>query len=164
MALLQQAAYNHISGEISSTVLNAYKDAQGNSGDAKPLSIHDCKKLLREVLKSGVTLRIMIDALDECDQPKELLKVLRDVSQDVPDRLELLVSSRYEVSVDDKFPNAIIVDLNESVPRGEMTTYIDTEVRDREGDERLLRGNHPDLEERLINILCRRAGGMYGRP
>jgi hypothetical protein len=34
-----------------------------------------------------------------------------------------------------------------------MITYITTEVKDREEDERILKGKYPDLEDRLIKIL-----------
>lgn len=129
----------------------------------QPFSFTNCETLLRGILESGIKLRIMIDALDECDEPKELLKALRDASQVKPGALELLMSSRHEVRVDDKLSNAVIVDLGQSVSETDMVTYITTEVNDREKDERILEGEHPDLEDRLIKILCRRAGGMYDK-
>ncbi|KAH0556074.1 hypothetical protein GP486_005987 [Trichoglossum hirsutum] len=42
-----------------------------------------------------------------------------------------------------------------------MVTYITTEIREREEDEWILEGKYPGLEEQLIEILCRRAGGMF---
>jgi hypothetical protein len=162
-ALLRQAAYDPAKGEISENVLNAYINAGGDSANLRPFSFTECETLLHGILKSGVKLRIMIDALDECDEPKELLKALRDASRVVPGGLELLVSSRHEVYVDKKFSNPIVVDLNESVPEADMIIYITTEVSEREEDERILGGKHPDLEDRLIDILCMRAGGMYDK-
>ncbi|KAE8440718.1 hypothetical protein EG329_006769 [Mollisiaceae sp. DMI_Dod_QoI] len=80
--------------------------------------------------------------------------------------LELLVSSRNQVQVDKKFPKEefpklVIVDLNESVSDTDMVTYINSEVRVEDYDERILEGKYPDLEDRLIEILCRRAGRMF---
>jgi hypothetical protein len=150
-------------GEISAHVLNAYINAGGDSVDLQPFSFSECEILLHRILESGIKLRIMIDALDECDEPKELLKALRDASRVMPGGLELLVSSRYEVRVDEKLSNAIIVDLNRSVSDTDMITYVTTEINDREEDEKILKGKHPDLEARLIEILCRRAGGMYDK-
>ncbi|KAF8857268.1 ankyrin [Acephala macrosclerotiorum] len=160
-ALLRQAAYNPMKGEISEHVLNAYINAGGDSVDLQPFSFTKCETLLHGILESGIKLRVMIDALDECDEPKELLKVLRDASRVMPGGLELLVSSRHEVRVDEKLSNAVIVDLGQSVSDSDMITYITTEVNDREEDERILKGKYPDLENRLIEILCRRAGGMF---
>jgi hypothetical protein len=160
-AILRQAAYDPIKGKIFAQVLDAYKNAGGDSEDLERFSFAKCNELLRGILGSGIKLRIMIDALDECDEPKELLKALRDASRVRPGGLELLVSSRYEVRVKKKFSNAVIVDLDQSLSDTDMITYITTEVKDREKDERILEGKHPDLEDRLIEILCKRAGGMY---
>lgn len=162
-ALLRQAAYDPMKGEISTHVLNAYINAGGDSVDLQPFSFTKCEMLLHRILESGIKLRIMIDALDECDEPKELLKALRDASRVMPGGLELLVSSRHEVHVIEKLSNAVIVDLGQSVSDTDMITYITTEVKDREKDERILKGKHPDLEDRLIEILCKRAGGMYDK-
>jgi len=163
-ALLRQAAYDSVNGEISENVLNAYKSAGGDSKDSQPFAFKKCDELLRGILKSGVKLRIIIDALDECDEPKKLLKALRDAFQDAPGRLELLVSSRYEVHVDEVFTNPVKVDINTSMPETDMITYITTEIKEREKDERILQGKRLDLEDQLIKILCGRAGGMYESP
>lgn len=160
-AILRQAAYDPVNGEISAYVMNAYINAGGDSGDLRPLSITECRTLLHSILESGIKLRIMIDALDECQEPLSLLTALRDATLVRPGGVELLVSSRYEVRVDVKLRNAVIVDLGQSVSKTDMITYITTEVKDREKDERILEGEHPDLEDRLIEILCERAGGMY---
>lgn len=144
-------------------MLNAYINAGGDSEDLQPFSFTKYETLLHAILESGIKLRIIIDALDECDNPKALLKALRDASRDRPGGLELLMSSRYEVHVIEKFSNAVIVNLGQSVSNTDMITYITTEVKDREKDERILEGEHPDLEDRLIEILCKRAGGMYNK-
>jgi hypothetical protein len=159
-ALLRQVAYDPITGEISADVLKAYIDAGADIEDLQLFSFTKCEELLSAIFKSAIKLRIMIDALDECDEPKELLKALRDTSSDMQGGLELLVSSRHEVDVYNKFPNAVIVDLVRSVSNTDMITYITTEVKDREEDERILKGKHPGLENRLIKILDERAGGM----
>ena len=163
-ALLRQAAFDYVTGEVFSDVLQAYKSAGGDTTDLKPLGLKDCKDLLGKIVKSGVKLRIMIDALDECEEPKDVLIALRDAAKDVPGGIELLVSSRYEVHVDEKFPTVVPIDVNTSMDEIEMITYIATEVQDRETDERLLQGEYPELEDELIEILRKRAGGMYVNP
>jgi hypothetical protein len=162
-ALLRQAAYDPMKGDISQPVLDAYIKSGGSSGDLQPFSFIRYEALLHGVLKSGIKLRIMIDALDECDEPEELLKVLRDASRVIPGCLELLVSSRHNVRVNIKLPSAVIVDLGRSVPETDMVTYITTEVKGPEKEERILEGEYPNLEDRLVAILCGRAGGMYDK-
>jgi hypothetical protein len=92
-------------------MLKAYIDAKADIGDLQLFSFIKCEELLSVIFKSGIKLKIMIDALDECGEPKELLKVLRDASSNMHSGLELLVSSRHEVDVYNKFLNAITVDL-----------------------------------------------------
>ena len=104
----------------------------------------------------------MIDALDQCDKPEELLKVLRDVPHQSPGRLELLVSSQDYVQVEDKFPDVEEVYVNTSMPKDDMVTYITAEVKGREKDERLLKGQEEELEDELIQLLIEKAGNMYG--
>jgi len=162
-ALLRQAAYDPVKGEVSAHVLDAYKNAGGDSEDLQPFPFNKCDELLHGILRPGVKLRIMIDALDECDEPGELLEALQDASRNMPGGLELLVSSRHEVHVDKKLSNVVIVDLNGSASKTDMVTYITTEVKNRKEDDRILEGKHEDLEDRLIEILYRRSGGMYDK-
>lgn len=42
----------------------------------EPFSFTKCETRLHGILESGVKLRIIIDALDECNEAKELLKAL----------------------------------------------------------------------------------------
>ncbi|KAI0551501.1 hypothetical protein F4679DRAFT_582339 [Xylaria curta] len=154
-ALLRQAAYDPINGTISQNVLDVWK-ASGNS-----FSFEKCETLIAGVTKDGVKLRFVIDALDECDEPKELLKILRNISQMAPGGLSLLVSSRNSVRVQEKFDQLVEVDLAKSMNKADMYTYVVTEIKEREKDERLLRGEHPDLEDKLIEILLRKANGMF---
>jgi hypothetical protein len=71
------------------------------------------------------------------------------------------VSSQYEVLVEEVFPNVVIIDVNKSAPDTDMINYIKTEVYKRKDYSRPLGGEYPDLEKRLIKILCDKAGGIY---
>ncbi|KAK0124782.1 hypothetical protein ONS96_008663 [Cadophora gregata f. sp. sojae] len=163
-AILQQSAFDPKTGKISPDVLDAYTNSGGASSQLRDFSFtNDCERLLHSIVKSGVKLRIMIDALDECDEPKKLLAALVKAFKVVPGGLELLMSSRYEVRVHEKFVDTpmAIIDLRSSVSETDMYTYISTEVKEREDDERLLGRKYPELEDKLIKILCERAGGMF---
>lgn len=160
-AILRQAAYDPVTGTRCPEIIDAYTIAGGDSADLQSFNFtRNWEPLFHRILKSNIKLRIMIDALDECDDPRELLRILRRAYEVTPGGLELLVSSRYEVHVDDKFPGAATIDIRGDLSETDMDTYIITEVYDRDQDDRLLKGNHPDLEDRLIKILHNRAGGM----
>jgi len=140
---------------------STYTIAGGDSADLQIFNFtRNWEPLFHSILKSKIKLRILIDALDECDDPRELLIVLRHAYEVIPGGLELLVSSRHEVHVDDKFPNAVTIDVRSDSSESDMDTYITTEIYNRDNDDRILEGNYPDLEGKLVRILNNRAGGM----
>lgn len=97
-----------------------------------------------------------------CDSPKKVLKEIRDASEGVSGRIELLVSSTHTVDISEVL-SPVLVDTYSS--RAEididMIAYITREVQEREEHEKLLKGRYPAIEEKLVEILFRRAGGMY---
>jgi hypothetical protein len=165
-SLLRQAAYNEQENTIAQDVIDAYEGAGGDSTN-KALLFDKATELLTKILQSGVNLRIMIDALDECSDPYGLLEALRDaaataVRNSYPrqGRLELLVSSRQNIEVLKYMKNAVPIDINVAKDEYDMKVYIITEVRNRKEQERLLEGKYEDLENELIEVLHEKAGGM----
>ncbi|KAF2734142.1 hypothetical protein EJ04DRAFT_577066 [Polyplosphaeria fusca] len=163
LSLLRQAAFDHISCEVFEAVKNAYKSAGGDNQDLKPFNFDKLyNDPLLGLLKYGAKLRILIDALNWCDEPKEVLKRIRDASEKFPVGIQLLVSSTHRVQVDEVLL-AVLVDtyLSSVAIETDMKSFIFGEVQDREQHEKLLKGEYPDVENRLIEILCRRVGGMF---
>ena len=101
----------------------------------------------------------MIDALDECDHPIDLMKSLRKVWENAPGELEILVTSRHEVPVNEEYCQWI--DLNTSDNNSDMKNFIKAEVRREDKSERLLEGEDENLEDRVIAVLNDKAGGLY---
>lgn len=159
--ILRQAAFDPVAVEIPEVVRQRYNDLGGSSGEAASLSLESAYTLLSRILASGIKLRVIIDALDECNEPKKLLKIFRDISDKVPGALELLVTSRHQVQVTEKFQDCPKIDLNNLHSAADMLAFIQTEVKERDKDERLLGGDYSHLEDGLIDILYKRAGGMY---
>ena len=154
--LLRQVAYNSIDGKISRTVIAAYR-----KGSEEKLDPRICQSLLVGILNEGVKIRIMIDALDECDNPRELLNILQDVFEQTTGSLQVLVTSRTRVQVQDKFPHAGVIDLLRAETEADLHTYVTGEIKQRRNDDRLMKGKRPDLEDRLINTLEETANGMF---
>ncbi|EHL01002.1 putative Serine/threonine-protein phosphatase 6 regulatory ankyrin repeat subunit B [Glarea lozoyensis 74030] len=71
--------------------------------------------------------------------------------------------ARHEVMVKDidTFGHCREINLNTFLTRADMENFINLEVRGREKHSRLLKGEHPDLENRLIKVLEMKAGGMF---
>ena len=161
--MLRQASFDPSTGDISSNILGLFND-RNQSGKATPLEIESqITNELIKVLQSGVRFRVMIDALDECDKPMDLLAALEEVYNNALGKLEILVTSRHEVDVMkiDAFNNCHQINLNTSITREDMKKFISLEVRGAKKHARLLGGKYPDLEERLVDVLNKKAVGMY---
>lgn len=124
----------------------------------------NCEDLLVATMDEGIKLRIVIDALDECDDPERLLKALHNIVESAPGQCQLLVSGRPEVQVQRRFANSIVVDIQEGTTFIDMRNYITKEVKRADKSERIFGGEREDLEDRLINIMNRKANGMCVCP
>ena len=133
------------------------KSPDGNDG---MLAADKCVTLLRGVISQGGGTVIVIDALDECEDPDELLLYLKKVEQGNPRKTRLFISSRMHVGVPKIYESCISV----STPGGneaDLGFYVWNEIKNRK-IRRLLDGKRPDLETRLVETLSRQAQGMYG--
>ena len=112
--------------------------------------------MLRRVTSQARETVILIDALDECEDPEDLLLCLKEVEDDNSCRTRLFLSSRMHVNVSKIYENIV------PTPGGneaDLVFYIRNEVGNRK-TRRLLDGKRPDLEGRLIETLTRQAQGM----
>ena len=129
------------------------------------LSLDQCRHLLVGLVALYEQTTVIIDALDECEDYTRLLLNLKMVSKDAPKAIKFFFSSRTNVKLPEDFPTweKLELDSQKSLTVGDVKTYIETQVKDRETlgfGFRLLRGKYPALEDRLVKILTRRAQGM----
>ena len=134
------------------------KSKKSPDGDEGILAADNCVTLLRGVISQGGGAVIVIDALDECEDPDELLLYLKEVEDDNACKTRLFLSSRMHVGVSKIYKSCISVSTlggNEA----DLGFYVWNEVKNRK-IRRLLDGKRPDLETRLIETLSRQAQGM----
>ena len=93
--------------------------------------------------------------------PSALLQRLHSLYDASEGRLEILVSSRAEVDVQQWFPECALVNVNESTPPAEIETYLTMEIKKPDKKLRLFQGTREDLEDELIEALRARTNGMY---
>ena len=122
------------------------------------LSLEECSELLRELTSYYSNTTIILDALDECEKPYELLRALKRVAHSRTDQIKLFVSSRLNVHVDSVMILHRKINIQSQGASKDMDIFLHTEVKQR--DRRLLKGRYPELEDRLIKVLRGRAQGM----
>lgn len=131
------------------------KEPDGNGGK---LTADECVTMLGVVTSQAKETVIVIDALDECEDPDELLLYLKEVEDANPCRTRLFLSSRMHVGLSKIYEHCIIISATGG-NEADLVFYIRNEVENRK-TRRLLDGKRPDLEAWLIATLTRQAQGM----
>ena len=155
-AILRQVVTDRLTLAVAAGVRDAYNDSKVEEQDSP--CRQRCLDLLKDLLASGIRIRVMIDALDECEEYFSLLKDLR--SNISSHGLHVLISSRAEVDIHEWLPECPLIDVNERMPLEELETYATMEIKKPDKVLRILKGTREDLEDQLIEALLKRAGGM----
>lgn len=92
-------------------------------------------------------MTIIFDALDECSGWWTLIAFLKGIMGGT-NRIRLFLKSRMHVEVDELIPECMAVRPEDNVE--DVKKYIENESKNR--DRRLLRGEFPRLERRLIKF------------
>ena len=164
-SILAQLMCRHNDTETPMLLMDLY-GSSGKTADGygeklryeKKLISDKCVTMLRRVIAQAKETVIVIDALDECEDPDELLQCLKEVEEGNPCRTRLFLSSRMHMKVSKIYESCVVV----PTPGGneaDLAFYIRNEVDNRK-TRRLLDGKRPDLEARLIETLTRQAQGM----
>jgi len=162
-SLIAQLAESIDGVSVSGLIEKRYKNGNRNS-----IEIHECPKLLADLASEYQNTTIVIDALDECQDSEALLLNLQEVSKRIraaSKAVKLLFSSRNQVDVDYYFPSCETLRLEHimAARKEDMVRFVHTQVKEREIlrlGSRLLKGKHPDLEDRVINVLVKHSQGM----
>lgn len=157
--LAQIASFNGDDTIIAT--LKAMFDERGQdrfSGGGEP-SLDGCITLIIELSCCWRRSVFIIDALDECSAPNEVLNGLSDICAKSNSNIKVFLSSRMHVEVSFYFPQCDKILMEEGQHSGDSEAYVRGEVLGQR--RRLLDGKRPDLEERLMLIMIERAHGMF---
>ena len=158
--LATQMASLHREDSVPESLKTKYKErGPDRFSDGGELTFEECKQLMIEMSGCWTRSTLIIDALDECSTPLEVLDGLRDVCAQSSSKLKILASSRMNVEVPHYFPDCERLRIEEGQESGDLESYVRGEVL--HAKRRLLDGKRPDLEERLMQILISRAHGMF---
>jgi hypothetical protein len=101
-SLVRQLAYSPKTTQVDDDVVNAYKSRA--SPETDPLTLKECRQILPRLLYRYKSTALIIDALDECARPQELLSELKELSAAIKklgatSPVKLFMSSRDDVNV-----------------------------------------------------------------
>ncbi|KAL8726718.1 MAG: hypothetical protein Q9181_005945, partial [Wetmoreana brouardii] len=154
-SLLRTLAVQLLSQNLELAPLIHQAFLQKGSGRSSPT----IKKILKEIMTSVKTVRIVLDGIDEWDQTaqQDILKTLTELQKHGGDNCKLLVSSRKEPSIAKGFPYKIHMHIGNQSLEG-LNRYIHSNTEE-------LRDYFPDFSpsvfEKLKQNLQAKARGMF---
>ena len=102
----------------------------------------------------------MIDALDECKDRQALLAILGDIASWKTQKLHVLVTSRKEKDIGDKFASLgdlKAVCIQSALVNDDIRAYIHTRLQT---DQKLSRWHAVNVKQEIETTLMAKAGGM----
>jgi hypothetical protein len=161
-SLVAQLAWSDDGMEVAEELRLRYQRESGNFVKGSKLSIDECGEILADLICLRGSTSIVVDALDECSAPMRVLACLRQVWKKT-DCLKLFFTSRLHVEVNSPlaFPNATTVRAGSGSDSSskDIKSFILRELarEERRNSEVIT----PELADRMVTILIRRAQGMY---
>jgi hypothetical protein len=160
--MVRQMSWVPDTASVASPINDIYHRLKRNRPQEGNLSSRDCEGLIQAILQQAQSshsrsFQIVIDALDECEEPESLLKSLRTATKDC-NNVHFMLSSRPNVRVHAFLPAAVPVDLEAVRSLEDMIFFVTNEIEQR--DQRLLSGKAPHMEEQLSTLLSNEANGM----
>lgn len=115
--------------------------------------------IVKEVLESFRGVYIVIDALDECEQGKEVLRWIKELVECKHGRLHLLISSRQDRHFRNSFESLTtsILALNEHTFEEDIQLYIREQLST---DPRMMRWPS-SVQKTIEQSLIANAGGLW---
>lgn len=156
-SLLAQLSWTTNGFDIAEDIRKIYvQRATGLSRDSS-LSVSECVDLLATLIRKFGPTIIVIDALDECKSPMELLRKLSELG-DKTQELKFLFSSREGVQVTRIFPGAQLVSIDSHKSLEDIERYITTELsRPERCNSEIITDK---LAKRMKDVLLKLSDGM----
>ena len=127
------------------------------NGHQEP-TLDDLLSTLIRILDGFSSTFIILDALDECTERDKLLNWIQTfiLEKDINLGLHLIVTSRPEQEIEEKFKSCHYLDLVEESDNNDLESYLDYQL---ENDSGLQKWN-PETREQVKLTLREKADGM----
>ena len=167
-SLVRQLAWNSTDEEIEPLVEEKYNDLCNQHSDNSLLSTQECKKLLQNLISERETY-IMIDAVDECEKPHELLWELAELISPVHNMqrkqqpFHLMLCGRDDLPISDYFDNCLMIATNSEDTSEDQKFYIDHEIDQicHRRKNSLFVLSSKDFPSRLKKVLKEKGGCLF---
>ena len=143
-------------GRVPKVLVNLY--AHCGNGHQEP-TLGDLQNTLQRILGGFSSSFIILDALDECTERKKLLNWIQTfiLGKDINFGLHLIVTTRPEEEIEDKFVLYHYIDLVEESENHDLVAYLDYQLQ----NDADLQKWHSDTQEQIKLTLMEQADGMY---
>ncbi|KIJ94775.1 hypothetical protein K443DRAFT_640771, partial [Laccaria amethystina LaAM-08-1] len=143
-------------GRVPKVLVNLY--AHCGDGHQEP-TLGDLQNTLRTILDGFSSTFIILDALDECTEREKLLNWIQTftLENDKNLGLHLIVTSRPEQEIEDKFRSSHYLDLVEESESDDLVAYLDYQLQN---DSDLKKWNSDTQKEIRLKLL-EQADGMF---
>jgi hypothetical protein len=132
--------------------------ASCGNGHQEP-TLDDLQNTLQRIINGFSSTFIILDALDECAEREKLLNWIQTLilEKDINLGLHLIVTSRPEQEIEDRFKSYHYLDLVKESENHDLAAYLDYQL---ESDSDLQKWNC-DTQEHIKLTLMKKADGMY---
>ena len=143
-------------GRVPKVLVNLY--AHCGNGHQQP-TLGDLQSTLQRILDGFSLTFIILDALDECTERGKLLNWIQTfiLEKDINLGLHLIVTSRPEQEIEDKFEAYCYLDLVEESENHDLVSYLDYQLQN---DSDLQKWDS-ETQEQIKLSLMKQADGMY---
>jgi ankyrin repeat protein len=146
--------------KIHSAVLAVYDSkveaAKLHGFDLTPLHVHECEDLVVAALEDNPAT-LVIDALDEMDDPHDLMDSLQTISTKARNVIKIMITTRNSSQTKQHIPNAKMVQITLAENKSDVERFITSEF-----DLLALRRSiSPDTRSKLVGSLVSGAGEMF---
>ena len=131
------------------------KSRQSGSG----LTLKVCEDLLQSFVRSYSNTTILLDALDECNERSrsQLMDTLEHLVSDPGTRVKLLVSSRPDADIRERFRNKPFIEIRATDNHDDIAVFVNQEIVKHPRWAWMEQG----LKSEVIETLLRKSQGMF---
>ena len=159
------AMFRSLVAQLSLQSLDAFKPLDAlysacGSGTSQP-SLLMSLKALKIIAESFTDIFVLVDALDECKEPSELLENVENLVESNIASLHMLVTSRREKEIEDSMStlldNEHKICIQSTLVKDDIRAYIQGRMFK---DRKLKKWQKPDVKAEIEEVLVEKAGGM----